>query len=158
MLIFLLNFLACPKPAELPETPQVELESPATPETPVTPQAPEDPHAGFFGTHSSPECGDERKYPRHVVLSEDMSYTLTDLVSPCPPGGMCAWSGVVTAKGTWAVEGPMVVFTEGKVDNSDKGAPRPDKLTLGQTGQLMESRCLYVQSSGPADAGAPPAP
>lgn len=155
MLIFLLNFLACPKPGELPETPQVAVD---VPETPEVPQAPEAPHAKFVGTHSSPECGEDRKYPRQVVLSHDMSYTLTDLVSPCPPGGTCAWSGVVTAKGTWAVEGPMVLFTEGKVDNPDMGAPRPDKLTLGQTGQLMEARCLYVQSSGPTGQGAPPAP
>lgn len=155
MLIFLLNFLACPKPGELPDTPPVALEVPETPETPLVPEAA---HAKFVGTHSSPECGEERQYPRHVVLSPDMNYTMTDLVSPCPPGGMCAWSGVITAKGTWAMEGPMVLFTEGKVDNADMGAPRPDKLTRGQTGQLMEGRCVYVQNSGPVGAGSPPVP
>lgn len=152
MLIFLLNFLACPKPADIPETPQVQVDAPEAPEVPETPAAP---HTSFVGTHSSPECGEERKYPRHIVLSEDMSYTLTDLVSPCPPGGMCAWSGVVTAKGTWTAEGPMVLFTEGKTDNPDMGAPRPEKLTRGQTGQLMEGRCLYVKSSGKGPGSAP---
>ena len=154
MLIFLLNFLACPKPAELPDTPpEVEVQV-----TPDAPEVPEPAYASFVGTHSSPECGEERKYPRHVVLSEDMSYTMTDLVSPCPPGGMCAWSGVVIAKGQWAVEGPMVIFTEGKVDNPDMGAPRPAKLTRGQTGQLMEGRCLYIQSSSAPSPKSPPTP
>lgn len=145
MLIFLLNFLACPKPAEVPEASGVEVEAPATEQT----QAIEAPHAEFVGTHSSPECGEARAYPRHIVLKEDMRYTLTDLVSPCPPGGMCAWSGVVSASGTWSVEGPMVRFVEGKAENGDKGAARPETLTLGQTGQLMEGRCLYAQSEGP---------
>lgn len=154
MLIFLLSFLACPKPTDVtePSEPEVSVEQPEA-ET----QAIEAPHAEFVGTHSSPECGD-RAYPRHIVLKDNMTYTLTDLVSPCPPGGMCAWSGVVTVNGSWSVEGPMVHFVEGKVDNGEQGAERPATLKLGQTGQLMEGRCVYAQTDGPVGPSKPTPP
>jgi len=31
---------------------------------------------------------------------------LEDRVSPCPEGGTCVWSGIVTRKGTYVVEKP----------------------------------------------------
>jgi hypothetical protein len=41
--------------------------------------------------------GFERRY-RFVA---DGTFTVEDLVAPCPPGVVCVWSGIVTNGGTW---------------------------------------------------------
>lgn len=108
------------------------------------------------GRLSSPECGD-RAYPRVLELSPTGTYTMTDLVSPCPPGGMCAWSGVVVAHGEYALDGAVLTLNETKAENGDKGAPRPQSLRRAQNGQLMEPpQCLYGVETGPVGVPAQP--
>lgn len=42
-----------------------------------------------------------RDYVRELNLYQDGTYEARDLVSPCPEGATCIWSGIEVHKGTW---------------------------------------------------------
>jgi|GEM_PF-2858098 len=44
-------------------------------------------------------------------FDEDGTFIKTDLISPCPEGVACVWSGVVTNHGTWSMTGGSVSLT-----------------------------------------------
>ena len=101
------------------------------------------------GTYRSASCG-TRKYPRVVHLSAPNKVQMDDLVSPCPPGARCMWSGIVVRTGTYAVESgkhvgaPMrLVLTLTKDPRSE--APPPHLLWWNSRGELSEpdEKCLY---------------
>ncbi len=83
------------------------------------------------GTYTSKACG-ERKYDRVARIGKGNTIELDDRVSPCPKGTACVWSGIVTRKGTYEVEGPgemgkpyklMLTFDKAEADRGALAAP-----------------------------------
>lgn len=141
------------------------------PEAPVAPAAPEAPEpvaaadAGdeaaalpVVGTWHTVACG-EVEYAQELVISEDGSFTYTDLVSPCPPNARCMWSGVVVRSGTWTAQGPTVSLSadggiEGQKDDGPVALPElPGTVGLAHDSLKASDGCLYRR--GPADRGFP---
>ena len=67
--------------------------------------------ASIVGTWLSETCG-ERSYARELVFVEGGSYVRLDLVSPCPPGTLCIWSGIVHFTGGWRQDGDKIRLIE----------------------------------------------
>lgn len=88
------------------------------------------------GTWTSPSCG-ERKYERELTFSADGTYAARDLVSPCPKGVACVWSGIVERKGTWTVSGADVALADAKPKQKSPGQPFPSALKY-EGGKLVE--------------------
>ena len=103
------------------------------------------------GTWYSESCG-ERTYGRELVFVEGGSYVRLDLVSPCPPGTLCIWSGIVHFTGGWRIEGDVVRLIEEVQVGS--GGPvgfvsKPDELTFDPTGPKLTAHvagedCVYT--------------
>ena len=95
-------------------------------------------------------CGD-RTYVREIDLEPGGRFTARDLVSPCPPGVLCVWSGIVTRAGTAAWrEGALMLETAVPAGGPPVG-PLPDRLVPAGPDALQDSAgCLYrVTPSGP---------
>ncbi|MCP4920327.1 MAG: hypothetical protein GY913_25785 [Proteobacteria bacterium] len=101
-------------------------------------------------------CG-ARAYPRELTFLPDFRYQGRDLVSPCPEGATCVWSGIVQFEGTWKDDGPFLTLTETSTDGAGQGSPRPTVLRRAQSGHLTEEQsegviCGYEKSAeGSAD-------
>lgn len=104
------------------------------------------------GTWSSASCG-ERSYARELVFVEGGSYVRLDLVSPCPPGTLCVWSGIVHFTGGWRLEGDRVRLIEEVQVGS--GGPsgfvsRPEELVVdGETlvAHVAGEDCVYARAA-----------
>jgi hypothetical protein len=87
-----------------------------------------------------------------LTLQPDGTYEMVDLVSPCPPGTQCIWSGIVTSSGTWEALGPSANLVETKTDDADQGAPRPSELRILRNGHPAEDwgegQCMYEVNMG----------
>lgn len=110
----------CPRNGGPPEgssgTPTASVPAPPAPSPgpqpePPAPPAPEPsaPTQGgitlALGTYTSKPCTG-RKYDRVARIGKGNTIELDDRVAPCPKGAACVWSGVVSRKGTYAVEKP----------------------------------------------------
>lgn len=127
-------------PPSPPETPE------ATPLTGTAPTGPASVPAWLPGTWTSPACG-ERTWPREVDLQPDGAFSARDLVSPCPPGVRCIWSGIIDWQGTWRVEGDRVslAVTPGRSPRSPTHVPQA--LGIPAEGVLEEaSGCGYLRT------------
>jgi hypothetical protein len=80
------------------------------------------------GSWTSASCG-ERKYVRQIELAADGTFSAADLVSPCPPGAACVWSGIVYRRGTYSVAGGTVTLTPAAA-GGPQGKPFPATLGL----------------------------
>jgi hypothetical protein len=95
---------------------------------------------GLYGTWKSPSCG-ARGYERRIYFETDGTFQSEDLVSPCPPGTVCVWSGIVVTHGTFVVSGGTVTLTP----KSGGGGPKPGaselpkSLTWDAQGALSET-------------------
>jgi len=105
--------------------------------------------AHWGGSWSSASCG-ERKYERQISLTGDGKASGHELVSPCPPGSQCMWSGVVDWEGTWQGDASKITITPTTFrprggatapgDLSwDDDAAAPAELAKGADGK----RCVY---------------
>ena len=83
------------------------------------------------GTWSSASCG-PRTYAREMVLLDGGTYVRVDLVSPCPPGAKCVWSGILSYRGSWAFDGTAIALSGeeqvGATGGGDNFGPGPRKL------------------------------
>ncbi len=95
----------------------------------------------FTGEWTSAGCGG-RAYPRNLVLVANGTYAGIDLVSPCPSGATCAWSGIAGFAGVWKQEGKKVLLREigGPIA---RGSPHPTEIESTVDGHLVENGCLY---------------
>ncbi len=113
---------------------------------------PSQPQTSIVGTWSSASCG-ERSYARELVFVEGGSYVRLDLVSPCPPGTLCVWSGIVHFTGGWRLEGDQVRLIEEVQVGS--GGPsgfvsRPEELVVdGETlkAHVAGEDCVYTRAA-----------
>ncbi|MBN1334980.1 MAG: hypothetical protein JXB39_03365 [Deltaproteobacteria bacterium] len=113
--------------------------------TPPALQAPIQPPA----TLVAEPCG-VRPWVREIDLEADnYRFTARDLVSPCPPGVQCVWSGIAVRTGTaeWR-DGVLVLSCE---DSGPPGVPFPERMAPAGPDALQdEEGCVYrVRSSGP---------
>jgi hypothetical protein len=92
-------------------------------------------------------CGD-RAFPREIGL-QGGTYVGRDLVSPCPMGATCMWSGIVEFKGTLTRDGDSLVLEETSAAPQVGPSPRPKRLTPKSSGWADENGCSFV----PMDAG-----
>jgi hypothetical protein len=134
---------SAPEPASAPPAP-----APTEEPGPPPPNGPNG--KALLGDWHSPACGD-RAYERRLHLHENGSFKAEDMVSPCPPGVMCVWSGIVETQGTWAVSKGALELTVKAGAAPRRGvAPFPTALTLDGAGAPAEgsagaSSCPYVR-------------
>jgi len=138
--VILLLVWACgARPVEVASAP-VEPAPPPSPGLPVS----------VTGSWTSSACG-ERAWTRTLAFDAQGRFTGQDLVSPCPEGATCIWSGVVERAGSWtSVQGrvQLVLDQPGSMPIAEPMAawvePRGEQLQddLG---------CLYTRVSGASE-------
>jgi hypothetical protein len=102
--------------------------------------------ASIVGTWSSPSCG-ERKYIREIAFANDGTFRSDDLVSPCPKGVTCVWSGIVTRAGTYSATADRVTL-QTPAEKSPQARALPASLEIAGA-SLVEvagtERCAYAR-------------
>ena len=98
---------------------------------------------------ASPAC-DGRSYERQISFEEGR-FRATDLVSPCPPGVTCVWSGIIHRRGSWTLDGQQLRLIPDADDAAAAQAsrfPLPAQLWLSTVGTLSEDdgACPYVMA------------
>lgn len=161
--MFLLSLLACA--STTPAPPAVD---PPVAVAPVAPPAPSEPAAAppaatppagdtvtaptllgpapgvaFLGNWTSAACGG-RAYARNIHFEEDQTYAGIDLVSPCPVGASCIWSGMTGYAGIWVQNGKEVSLREIGAPTTE-GGPHPTKFEATADGKLVENGCFYTR-------------
>lgn len=94
------------------------------------------------GRWVSPSCG-ARTYPRELELFADGRFVSRDLVSPCPPGVSCVWSGVVERSGRFTVAGARLALVVEKGEAARGGQALPDSLGLDGGAPVEGATCVY---------------
>ncbi len=107
----------------------------------------------WVGPWKSASCG-ARKYVRTLTLAADGSVTGQDLISPCPKGVDCVWSGIVDWKGTYEKTDATI-----KLDVTINGGPKgkltlPAELTWDDTAKSVGEKngsdsCAYEKGGTP---------
>ncbi len=159
----LLTLLACPRseapdvPAtpDAPATPDVPAtpDAPAAPDVPATPDAPAAPDvpaasAAPVGDWRSDACGD-RVYPRELHIDADGKFSGRDLVSPCPEGVACMWSGIVELAGTWTQDDAVLTLQYSTDAQAlAQATDVPTHLTVSGEGLTDDGGCAYVATGG----------
>jgi hypothetical protein len=105
----------------------------------------------LIGKWESPSCGD-RTYPRHITFADATTFSAEDLVSPCPKGTACIWSGILINQGIYKVERDVVTLKVEKPSSGPKKAQLPTTLTLNASRALVEAGsdgkpCPYRQTA-----------
>lgn len=93
------------------------------------------------GNWTSKGC-EGRNYARNIRFDTDRSYAVIDLVSPCPPGTDCAWSGMTTFGGRWTIENRELLTRE-LGGGTNAGGPHPTRFVATLDGKLVENGCVY---------------
>ncbi len=139
-------FLACATTAVSQDPAAVEVapvEPAADPATATVPTLLGDaPGVAFLGDWTSASCGG-RDHARNVRFESDHTYAVIDLVSPCPPGTTCAWSGLVTFAGEWRQAGTKLNLRELGISAGGPGSPHPQFFESTADGKLVEGGCAY---------------
>ena len=128
---------AAPPATAAPATPT----GPATaalPSTPLPSTAPGVVLLNLDGTWESASCGN-RAYPRRITFAEAASFTAEDLVSPCPKGTTCIWSGIINRQGTYRVEKDTITLTVAKTSSGPAKVEFPTTLTLDSSRAPVET-------------------
>lgn len=135
---------ACdPAPTQPPVTTAIPTE-PTPPDEPATPPP----------LHGAPwesaSCG-ERTYPRTLELREDGSFLARDLVSPCPEGATCVWSGIVERAGTYTASADRITLVRAGNEPAPAAKALPDALQREPSGAPAEvdaggARCVYTRA------------
>ena len=133
--------------------------APAIPTVPATATAPTTiptiPAAGpvsLVGTWESASCG-ARAYARSLTFADATTFSAQDLVSPCPKGTTCIWSGIITRSGTYKTEKDLVTLTVSKTGSGPAKTQFPATLSLDSNRAPVEAGsdgkpCVYKQASG----------
>lgn len=128
--------IAEPKPAPVPAT-----EGAAATDTTTPTLLGEVQGIAIVGDWTSAACGG-RTYARNISFAADQHYAAVDLVSPCPPGATCVWSGLTAFAGLWELQGKKLRVQEVGVP-ATPGGPRPTFFEATADGKLVENGCLY---------------
>ena len=148
LLVSLLGFgLACASTSPGDSSVDVDLPAPATASV-ATPLVKSPTPLGRF--HSA-ACG-SRNYARELEFRPDGTFSAKDLMSPCPLGANCVWSGIMERSGTFAVRDATITLTVTKGGELGGAQPLPQTLTF-ERGNLVEaianSTCAYAPPAAP---------
>ncbi len=130
VILFMAAFVACDEPEPLPEGPKVQT------------LLGEAVGVRFVGNWTAAPCG-ARNYARNIRFDKNNQYAAIDLVSPCPAGGTCVWSGMVGYAGSWTVVDNELILKEIHAPGAP-GSPHPQRFLAALDGKLMEGDCPYV--------------
>lgn len=139
---------ATPPVAATPATPPSTPVTAATAATAALPStAPSVALLTLDGTWESASCGN-RTYPRRITFAEAASFVAEDLVSPCPKGATCVWSGIINRQGTYRVEKDTITLTVTRPGSGPGKVELPATLTLDANRALVETgsdgkACVY---------------
>jgi hypothetical protein len=141
-------------PATPTTPPRVALPPPAQTATAVpTPAIPAPPGAAtsLLGTWESASCG-ARTYPRNITFADASAFSAEDLISPCPKGTACIWSGIVNSHGKYRVEKDAVSLLVDAPGPGPHNVQFPTRLTLDATGAPIETgsdgkTCTYKHAA-----------
>ena len=132
MLLPLLPLLACAQtPVELPKP----IEGPK-----VATLLGDVPGITFLGDWTSKGCP-SRNFPRNIHFEVGGKYAGVDLVSPCPVGTQCAWSGILTYGGIWQQQGQTIQLRD--IGGTGESGPHPTRFQADDKGFLVEAGCNY---------------
>ena len=148
MLVNLLGFArACASASPGDSSVDVDLPAPATASIAAPPVQSPTP----LGRFHSAACG-SRNYARELEFRQDGTFTAKDLMSPCPLGASCVWSGIMERSGTFVVRDATLTLTVTKGGELGGAQPLPLTLTL-ERGNLVEaianSTCAYAPPTKP---------
>lgn len=136
-----------------PPPPPSATTAPAPSATPVPEPATNIPDK-LVGTWQSPSCG-KRKYVRTIEFNAEAKFHGQDLVSPCPKGMQCIWSGIIDINGTFEVQADKINLKIGEPSGRPGvGEPFPttlamDKATSAPIEALQDgTRCVYTRAAG----------
>ena len=93
------------------------------------------------GNWTSKGC-EGRTYARNIRFETNRTYAAVDLVSPCPVGTSCAWSGMTAFGGKWTIENRELLTRELGAGTAE-GGPHPTKFVATMDGTLIENSCVY---------------
>ena len=132
MLLLLLPLLACAQtPVELPKP--IEGPKVATLLGDVS-------GITFLGDWTSKGCP-SRNFPRNIHFEAGGKYAGVDLVSPCPVGTQCAWSGILSYGGIWQQQGQTIQLRD--IGGTAESGPHPTRFQADDKGFLVEAGCNY---------------
>ena len=132
MLLLLLPLLACAQtPVELPKP--IEGPKVATLLGDVS-------GITFLGDWTSKGCP-SRNFPRNIHFEAGGKYAGVDLVSPCPVGTQCAWSGILSYGGIWQQQGQTIQLRD--IGGTGESGPHPTRFQADDKGFLVEAGCNY---------------
>jgi hypothetical protein len=98
----------------------------------------------YLGDWTSPPC-DGRSYARNVTFYPNQEYAVMELVSPCPVGTQCMWSGLGTFAGLWGQDGKKLRVQEISMTGNSPGGPHPVYFEATDDGRLAENGCFYTK-------------
>lgn len=116
---------------------------------PPTEPGPKEPTPALDGaTWTSASCG-ERTYPRTIAFATDGTFLARDLVSPCPEGAQCVWSGIVERKGTYTATADRIALVQEGNEPAPAAKALPAELQREASGAPAEvdaggARCVYA--------------
>lgn len=99
------------------------------------------PGVAFIGDWTSASCGG-RAYARNISFLASNEFAAIDLVSPCPKGTTCVWSGMAAYAGIWVQEGTKLQLREVN-GATTPGGPHPTLFEATTDGKLVENGCTY---------------
>ncbi|NOY26106.1 MAG: hypothetical protein GXP62_09560 [Oligoflexia bacterium] len=113
---------------------------------------------GLVGIWQSKSC-DERTWLRAIQLDADGTWAGRDLISPCPAGASCIWSGVVEHTGTWlslAQPGHISLSLTSSTPAMAPGSlPAPTTLEITDAGGVVDDGGCAYQPLGALPVAAP---
>lgn len=133
MMLLLLPLLACAQPpAEAPKP------APAGPSVPTL--LGEAHGVAYLGDWTSKDCT-ARTFARNIRFEDDGTYAAVDLVSPCPVGTQCAWSGIVAYQGIYQQQSETLELRD--IGGTPAAGPHPTSFRADDAGHLVEGGCTY---------------
>jgi hypothetical protein len=84
-----------------------------------------------------------RAYRRSIALEPDGTFAATDLVSPCPPGARCVWSGVILWGGTWRRDGDRIVLAPDAAGRLPERVPASLVIAGATLREPEDPSCVY---------------
>lgn len=147
-LLAALQLVACASSPPGDASVSVDLPPPGPATATTSPLPPAQSPLGLFRSAS---CG-SRNYARELEFREGGTFTAKDLMSPCPLGANCVWSGVMERSGTFTVAGTVITLTITKGGELGGAKPLPQTLTTN-AGALVEANagttCAYTRPTEP---------
>lgn len=94
----------------------------------------------YLGDWTSTNCT-ARTFPRNIHFEDDGTWAGVDLISPCPVGTQCAWSGITYYQGIYQQQSETLELRD--IGGTPAAGPHPTSFRANDKGQLVEGGCTY---------------